>query len=191
MSASAEDLQRKLRRKKELSDIKLYRSQQRSYLMTARFNTDTKKQNEAYRMKKWPNGCIYCAPDLVRLDIPLKSKLLVLEMDNDANRIFGVGMCANKALANKYNVYENSNYNRYNYLGKHRIRREEFDAEEEAVFKALDQLCFYGHEHMKRGQGLKAFPLILLINCMKVLDIVEFIDNMFDKRNNIQDSKNI
>ena len=35
---------------------------------------------------------------------------------------------------------------------------------------------------MKRGHGLKLFPIEMLFKCLKVIDIVDFINTMFKKR---------
>ncbi|NBY41529.1 MAG: hypothetical protein EBQ66_11805, partial [Flavobacteriia bacterium] len=82
----------------------------------------------------------------------------------------------------KYSVYQENNFNRFNYIGKYRIERPDLNTEEEAVFKALDILCFTGNSHMKRGHGLKLFPLKLLLNCEKVLNLTEYIEKMFSSR---------
>jgi hypothetical protein len=184
MPMTEEAVQEKIRKKQEAAAIRLYKKSQTNYIMTSRFNTQTKRENQSFREKSWPNGCLYCTPGEVSKNIPLKAKMMVLEMDNDKNQIFAIGMCSNKSIISKYQVYENQNYNRYNYIGKHRIPREELNPIEEAVFKALDQLCFYGNEHMKRGYGLKAFPVKLLLNCKTVLDIPLFLENMFMSRFN-------
>lgn len=177
-----EALEKRVQKKQEAAQIRQYKAQQKVFLMTSRFNTQTRIENQRFREKNWAQGCLYCAPMEISQAIPFKAKLLVLEMDNDTNHIFAIGMCANRALTHKYNVYETNPYNRYNYIGKTRIPRADFTPLEEAVFKALDQLCFYGNDHMKRGNGLKAFPTKLLVNCHKVLDILEFLENMFVRR---------
>jgi hypothetical protein len=56
------------------------------------------------------------------------------------------------------------------------------DEEEERIMKAFDILCFKGNRHMKRGHGLKSFPIEMLYNCSKELDLVEYITNMFKTR---------
>lgn len=180
--AIKKNLEKKLEKIKETQEIKAYKSNQTIFPLTSRFNTKTREENKRFRETGWPNGCVYCCPGEVSQSIPPLAKMIVLEMDNDRNQIFAVGRCANKSILNKYKVYEDQNYNRYNYIGKNRIVREEFNTIEEAVFKALDQLCFYGNEHMKRGNGLKAFPTKLLVNCKDVLDIPAFLDNMFTSR---------
>jgi hypothetical protein len=103
-------------------------------------------------------------------------------MNNDDNKICGVGMVMNKPRINKYSVYENGNYNRYSFIGKCRIDRSEMTEEENTIMKVFDILCFTGNRHMKRGQGLTMFPVEMLYKCNKQLDLVEFIRNMFKSR---------
>lgn len=178
----SEEIRKKLEKKQENINIRNYKLTIKTHLLTSRFNTETIEQNEKYRNNKWSNGCLYCSPEEISQKIPINSKLIVLEMNNDANKIFGVGMLTNKPFFNKHSVYNDENYNRYTYIGKYRIKREDLTEKEEAVFKALDILCFKGNEHMKRGHGLKAFPIKLLMNCSKTFEITPFIENMFKIR---------
>ena len=48
--------------------------------------------------------------------------------------------------------------------------------------KIFDILCFRGNKHMKRGQGLKSFPIELLFTLFKKVDLVKYIGNMFKER---------
>jgi hypothetical protein len=182
MSNTEDILRKKLEKRQENIKIRNFKSTVRTHLLTSRFNTETRKQNEIYRNEKWPNGCVYCSPEQISQNIPMDAKIIVLEMDNDTNKIFGIGLLTNKPFFNKYSVYEDDNYNRYSYIGKYRIKREDLNTTEEPVFKALDILCFTGNEHMKRGHGLKAFPTKLLMNCNTTFEITPFIENMFKTR---------
>lgn len=184
MPVTEEEIEKRIQHKKDLYEINAFKKVQNTFIMTSRFNNITLEENELFRKEKWPNGCIYCTPQEVSQRIPPGSKMIVLEMNNDKNEIYAIGLCSNRSFLTKYDVYENENYNRYNYIGKTRIIRSELKPLEEAVVKALDQLCFYGNDHMKRGQGLKAFPIKLLINCKPVLDITIFLENMFKTRFN-------
>jgi hypothetical protein len=182
MPITEEVIEKRIQKKHDAQVIRAFKKSQRIHMMTSRFNTETRDENRRFCEENWKNGCVYCCPQEVSQNIPLQSKMIVLEMDNDKNQIYAIGMCSNKPFTNKYSVYQNNNYNRYNYIGKHRIWRNEASPLEEAVLKALDQLCFYGNDHMKRGQGLKAFPVKLLVNCKAVIDLPEFLENMFNKR---------
>lgn len=177
-----EELEKYIQKRKEAAIIRHFKLKQRTFIMTTRFNTKTRGENQRFRESTWANGCLYSAAVEVSYNIPPQSKMFVLEMDNDSNNIFAVGMCANRAFINKYSVYSDNNYNRYNYIGKHRIKRTDMNDIEEAVFKALDQLCFYGRSHIKRGHGLQLFPIKFVVNCLPVIDLTSFIEQMFIKR---------
>jgi hypothetical protein len=103
-------------------------------------------------------------------------------MNNDTNKILGVGMVRNHPFVQKYQVYKNGNYNRYVYVGKTRIDRTQMSEMEEKVMQVFDILCFSGNQHMKRGQGLKSFPADMLYRCSKRMDLVQFIGEMFKTR---------
>jgi hypothetical protein len=54
--------------------------------------------------------------------------------------------------------------------------------EEDEIMQVFDILCFKGNRHMKRGQGLKAFPIETLFKCSRRMDLVQFVATMFEKR---------
>jgi hypothetical protein len=160
--------------------VKTYQKNQRKYLLTSRFNTETAKKNETFR-KSQGKGCIYGAPCPISKKIPTDSPLFILEMNNDTNKIMGIGLIKNHPKIG-VKIYTNHNYNRYVYIGKHRIDRSEMTEDEENIMKAFDNLCFTGLNHMKRGNGLKSFPIEMLVRINSVLDLVEVISEMFKKR---------
>lgn len=159
-----------------------FKTNMRSFLVTSRFNNATYSENKTYIKNHKKLACIYCCPLVMTNQIPIDSAVFVLEMNNDKNKIMGIGMVRNHPVLNKYRVYKNNNYNRYVYTGKHYINREAMNPQEELIMKALDILCFKGNTHMKRGQGLQLFPLKILYKCLKVVNILKFIQNMFKIR---------
>ena len=159
-----------------------YKQQLRRFLLTSRFNNETFQENVNFRAKNPNVGCVYCAPDPISQQIPMDTVLFILEMNNDTNRVVGIGMVRNHPVSNKPRVYNNGNYNRYVYVGKHRIDRSEMNEQEERIMKVFDILCFTGNRHMKRGQGLKSFPVDILYRCNKTLDLVNFISEMFKNK---------
>jgi hypothetical protein len=175
-------------KKKKLKEFKL---EHRHHLLTSRFNTNTWNENQQYRRTHHNIGCIYCTPEKISQSIPLNSIIFVLEMNNDTNKIMGIGMVRNYPICDKYHVYTEGNYNRYVYVGKNRISRDEMNEEEEEIMTLFDILCFKGNRHMKRGQGLRAFPIEILYRCSKRLDLVNFISEMFKNRIIQKTEKNI
>ena len=164
------------------NNFKNYQFLMKKFIVTTRFTNETWAQNNIYRKEHTHNGCIYCAPDPVSAKIERKSILFVLEMNNEENRIMGIGLIKNEPNINSFQVYNDNNYNRYVFIGEHRIDRNEMDPQEEIIMKAFDILCFKGNKHMKRGQGLKCFPLEMLFKISHRIDLVEFISSMFKKR---------
>jgi hypothetical protein len=159
-----------------------YKTQSKQFIVTSRFNNNTWSENMYYRLKHKNIGCMYCCPDPISSQIPIESVLFVLEMNNDIDKIMGIGFIKNKPSTKHYFVYENDNYNRYSYIGNIRIDRTEMTEEEEEIMQVFDILCFSGNKHMKRGQGLKAFPIDMLYKMSQKLDLVKFISKMFRQR---------
>lgn len=169
---------------KQLHNLKIreYKKQFRHFLLTSRFNNDTWSENVRYRNLNKQIGCIYCSPDPVSQQVPQDSIMFILEMNNDTNYIMGIGMVRNHPIINKHRVYDNGNYNRYVFTGNMRISREEMTETEDQIMQVFDILCFTGNRHMKRGQGLKSFPVDILHRCNKKMDLVQFISDMFKQR---------
>jgi len=160
-----------------------YRSTLQYYLLTTRFNNSTWQENQSFcKKKEYP--CAYCTPCPISESIKKESVMFVLEMNNDTNRIIGIGMLRN--IPRKGNiVYEEGNYNRFSYIGKKRIDRSQLDAREEALMNILDEKCFKGKGHLKRGQGLTLFPMAVLYkfeNEENPIQIITQIVEMFKKR---------
>jgi len=162
--------------------VKKYEISLRNFLLTARFNNTTWSENIRFREENPTISCIYGSPVPLSKHIPSDSVIFMLEMNNDTNRIMGIGLVRNHPITNKFYIYENGDYNRYVYSGKHRIDRETMSEEEEKVMQIFDVLCFKSKRHMKRLHGLKSFPADMLYKCKERLDLVKFISNMFKIR---------
>jgi len=165
-----------------LKRLREYKQVFRHFLLTSRFNNHTWNENINFRRAHPNYGCVYCSPDPISMSIPPNAIMFILEMNNDTNKIMGIGMVRNHPYINKHTVYENRNYNRYMFSGKTRIDRSEMSTEEDRVFTVFDILCFTGNKHMKRGQGLKSFPVDMLYRCLQRLDLMQFIVDMFKRR---------
>lgn len=164
------------------SQLSHYRNEMKHYLVTTRFNNATWHENTTYRAKHPTLGCVYPTPTENSSQIRPDAIMFVLEMNNETNRIMGIGMVKNHTIIKKHRVYSNENYNRYAYVGAHRIDRADMTEEEEAVMCVFDVLCFTGARHMKRLQGIKAFPIDMLYKCSQVMDLVVYVRNMFKSR---------
>ena len=156
-------------------------NKKKAHIVTTRFDNATWSENANFRARQSNNhGCIYCSPIMVSSSIPQNSPMFVLEMNNDTDRIIGIGMVRNHPITNYCSVYNNNNFNRYVYTGKYRIDRSEMSEEDDKILQAFDILCFKGSRHMKRGHGITSFPPDMLSRCSRTkIDLVDYVSNMF------------
>ncbi len=166
--------------------VREYSKTLRHHILTSRFSDDTWKENQSFREKNPHLACIYSSPTSVSKHILVDSIMFILEMNNTQNKIMGIGMVKNHPTINKYGVYEYSEFNRFFYVGKMRIDRCQMSGEEEQILRLLDRVCFTGKKHLKRGTGITMFPAELLYRFSSVMDIVEYVRNMFKRRMQIQ-----
>ena len=126
--------------------------------------------------------CVYGSPIPVKHAVRGSAWMIVLEMQNDANKIAGIGLVKNSpnlpgvpiphnsgskgaGSALKPSVYSCGNYNRFIYQGAYRIDLISNDPdeikltrEEQLVIKMLELALFYGPNHSKRGKGICELP---------------------------------
>jgi hypothetical protein len=125
--------------------------------------------------------CVYGSPIPVKHAVRGSAWMIVLEMQNDANRIAGIGLVKNSpnlpsvpiphsskggvGSTLKPSVYNCGNYNRFIYQGAYRIDLLSNDTddikltqEEQIVIKMLELALFYGPNHSKRGKGICELP---------------------------------
>jgi hypothetical protein len=153
------------------------------FICTTRFNTETLQQNCAWRRRHQKlDECVYGSPIPVKHAVRGSAWMIVLEMQNDANKIVGIGLVKNSpnlpgvpiphnsnsgskgagGSALKPSVYNCGNYNRFIYQGAYRIdllsNEIELTREEQLVIKMLELALFYGANHSKRGKGICELP---------------------------------
>ena len=128
--------------------------------------------------------CVYGSPIPVKHAVRGSAWMIVLEMQNDANKIVGIGLVKNSpnlpgvvpiphnsgskgagGSALKPSVYSCGNYNRFIYQGAYRIDLLSNDpndikltSEEQLVIRMLELALFYGANHSKRGKGICELP---------------------------------
>lgn len=175
-----EEMDRKIIRQK----IRNFCNERKNYIVTTRFNNKTFQENTYYRRKNDKYKCIYCAPEPITQKIPYDSVLFVIEMNNELNKTMGIGLVRNHPRVNKFSIYENKSYCRYTYVGSIRIDRTDMEEDEEEIMELLDLFCFKGNKHMKRGQGIRSFPVEILFELQQEdsIDIHKLISEMFKKR---------
>ncbi len=151
-------------------------------ITTTRFNNDTINQNKSYTQRTNIKGCIYGTPIKMKSNIPLESNVYVIEMNNQTNKIEGIGIVNNRILVDKnYRIYNDMDYNRYIYKGNYRIDSSIInDNYNKKVLNVLEQLLFKGERHCKRAQGITQLSEWILNN-KHGFDFVKCFDNMFEK----------
>ena len=123
---------------------------------TTRFNNETWNENLLYRENANFHGCIYGAPQELSPRIEPKSLVFVVEMNNSTNQIMGIGLIRNVYVRDRsYHVYNKGNYNRYTFVGKYRIDRDDLSLD---LLNILDTILFKGKTHLKRGAGFTSIP---------------------------------
>ena len=127
-----------------------------------RYNHATWSERTAWLAANPDYACIYKSPVPIKSDIPYEAPLFVLEMNNDTNRIMGIGRIVNEIRADRsYRIYADQNYNRYTYLGRQRLDRAVIMQRKEnvRVIETLERMLFYGARHAKRGHGIHELPV--------------------------------
>ena len=163
-------------------------------LCATRFNCKTWEENCVYRRERNLQGCIYGAPKQISPGIKYNGYVIVLEMLNltpkenkgSGGKIMGIGLIHNKYLNKSPKIYEQGNYNRFIYQSKYRIDRETLQEKEEKVFEYLDAICFYGADHLMRGQGIIKVPYKKIKDYrVEESTIYDYLFSMFCSRFNI------
>jgi hypothetical protein len=161
----------------------------REYIMTIRYDSNTHCEMMDYSKQFANKGikCVYGSSKIVSEMVVMDSVMFILEMNNDENRIEGVGMIRNTlqepiAKNRTFQIHEDGNLNRHVYIGSKRIDRSEMTEYEESVMAAFDVICFKGRNHQKRCHGITIFPLDVIEKCKKVIDLQTFAMMMFKNR---------
>ena len=155
------------------------------FLETTRFDEASMEVNRMAR----GDGCLYGNPrPLMKRQQPFR---LILELNNYTNRIDGVGLISNKSLLRGKNavfrdVYENRLYNQNVYKGEYRLDRstiDEYSKTSVEIFQQLDDGCFHGFYHVKRGNSISKLPFVHILAIQKEfgVDLVDFIRSVLKK----------
>lgn len=149
-------------------------------VVTGRYDNETWDATVSYRIKK-NLACIYAPPCRLSPLIDLDSPVFVIEMNNSTNKITGIGLIKNKLVTDKvYKVQQDSNCNRYIYIGDYHIPRDKLDEYNPFLVYVLEEILFYGYTHSKRGIGLTKIPeKILKFDVCEGLDVKKEIRNIF------------
>lgn len=150
------------------------------HLACTRFTNSTYDENMKYR-EKTMEPVIYGTTLQIRKSYSIGTLLFVAEMNNDINKIEGIGLIKNLLVCNKrHKIYENNEYNRYIYSGKYWLNRSQiidFDIE---IVEILDNILFKGRSHLKRRTGITIITEKLFVHWNYDLKILKHkIKQMF------------
>ena len=149
-------------------------------IVSTRFTGSTLKENRDYR-NKYNYDCIYGSPQEFSPKIDYDSIVFVVEMNNDSNKIEGIGLIKNKPYLDKYyKIHNDGNYNRYVYKSNYFIDRETILRYNQLLVKAFDYILFKEKTHLKRGTGFTSISDKLLYNKFnQKIDIKNELKNIF------------
>ena len=124
------------------------------HIACTRFNNSTYKENIEYRQKN-KEDVIYGSAFKIRDIYSPGCLIFVAEMNNETNKIEGIGLIRNLLVSDKrHKIYENSDYNRYIYRGKYWINRIQLDNLDIEIGQILDNILFKGKSHLKFRTGI-------------------------------------
>ena len=152
-------------------------------IMTTRFSDYGFRENSYWREDRGMRGCIYGTPKMVSSKIQEGVSMFIIEMNNDRNRIEGVGFVVNRPCEDNYRrrIHGNQNLNRYTYEGEYRLDKSQVVEEyHKKVIWVLEMLLFKGAKHSKRSIGVTRLPEWLKYNRFEY-NFGEVLWEMFEK----------
>jgi hypothetical protein len=124
------------------------------WILTTRFNQATWQENMQFR-NKHQIACLYGLSCPITVKIGCGDWCCVLEMNNELNKLEGIGLIRNILKRDiYYKVYEERNLDRYTYVGKYHLSREYLKKENPLLLELLETMVFKGKSHLKRGSGM-------------------------------------
>ena len=131
-------------------------------LGTVRFNNKTYFENYHWKQRKEFRGCAYGLDKSLSIKIPKGKYIYIIEMNNEINKIMGIGKIKNVIIySNRSRMYNEERLNRFIYKSIDFIPRLKIiktQPKGEVVIKFLENLLFRGSRHFKRGQGCIILP---------------------------------
>tara|TARA_Y100000768_G_C23991185_1_gene693366 strand:- start:7226 stop:7882 length:657 start_codon:yes stop_codon:yes gene_type:complete len=161
-------------------------------IYTTRFNNITYEENVQFKKNSSFNGCIY---GVDKLQTHNRNKVLfVLDMNNDKNKIMGIGIIICSLSKNQdIDIYSKDQYNKYIYKGNYYINilnnPNILSHWKKFIYDEFERNLFWGKSNQKRSRGITRFPfkLILSQHILFILNLFihfnpnNFTDNQFIK----------
>ena len=124
------------------------------HIACTRFNNTTYFENMYFR-NKHDIQVIYGSTLPIRNIYLNKCLIFVVEMNNEINKIEGIGLIKNMLVYDKkYKIYENDEYNRHIYKGKYWLSRDQINKFNSEIVNILDNCLFKGKSHLKCRIGI-------------------------------------
>ena len=160
-------------------------------ILTTRFSNYGVKENQLWRDDNGlDSSCVYGTPVMITHRVMDDAYAFVIEMNNDKNKIEGVGLIKNKLCEQRYRrIHSEPNLNRYSYQGEYRVDVSQIgDNTEDQYYKklirALEVLLFKGKRHSKRSIGISRIPNWIKYNRFDY-DFGKALFEMFEKYANL------
>tara|TARA_B100001287_G_C22662668_1_gene521189 strand:+ start:732 stop:1577 length:846 start_codon:yes stop_codon:yes gene_type:complete len=135
------------------------------HIGTSKFTTETYKENIEFK-KTWNKSNFTMATRMIPISnkIPADVGIFILEMNNETNKIEGIGIIKNMPVKSEevgIRIYNDDYYNTYLYYGKYHISRNKILENKDNIkcLHYLENLVFKGSHHLKRGWNTGCFSL--------------------------------
>jgi hypothetical protein len=157
-------------------------------ILTTRFSNYGVKENRIWRVEHGlETSCVYGTPVMITHHVMDDAYAFVIEMNNDKNKIEGIGLIRNKVCEQRYmRIHSEPNLNRYSYEGEYRVDVSQIgnttsdDQYYKKLIHALEVLLFKGKRHSKRSIGVTRMPNWIKYNRFDY-DFGKAIFEMFEK----------
>jgi hypothetical protein len=134
------------------------------HIACTRFNNFTYNENTDYR-NKYNEIVIYGTSFKIRNIYSVGSLIFIAEMNNETNKIEGIGLIRNYLVSDKrYKIYDNNDYNRYIYRGTYWLSRDQILLLDPEIIEIFDNILFKGKSHLKRTSGITILTEKLFTN---------------------------
>ena len=150
------------------------------YLACTRFNNTTYDENICYR-HKYKENVIYGSTLKIRDKYPVGGLIFIAEMNNETNKIEGIGLIKNQLVHDRrHKIYDNNEYNRYIYRGKYWLSRKQINEFDPEILEIFDTILFKGKSHLKCRIGITIITEKLFIHWIYELkELKSKVKNLF------------
>lgn len=150
------------------------------YLACTRFNNITYSENINYRDK---NGeiAIYGSTLKIRDIYSPGCLMFIVEMNNEKNKIEGIGLIKNLLVHDKkHKIYGINEYNRYIYRGKYWLSRDQINEFNYEIIEIFENILFKGKSHLKCRIGITVITEKIFVHWdYELKSLKSMVRNMF------------